>query len=111
MLSRRDWLRLSLGSGAALALDPGLLRALQPRQVITRAIPSTGERIPIVGLGSSATFARVARSEDVGALVSVALPLALAWGALGVWLGRAQQRRVTDRPRPAAAVPEEAVAR
>jgi aryl-alcohol dehydrogenase-like predicted oxidoreductase len=72
MISRRDWLRLSLGSGAALALEPDLLRALQPqRQVITRAIPSTGERIPLVGLGSSATFARVARSEDVGALKEV----------------------------------------
>jgi aryl-alcohol dehydrogenase-like predicted oxidoreductase len=71
MLSRRDWLRLSLGSGAALALDPRLLHALQPKQLITRAIPSTGERIPVVGLGSSATFAQVARSEDVGALKDV----------------------------------------
>jgi aryl-alcohol dehydrogenase-like predicted oxidoreductase len=36
-----------------------------------RAIPSTGERVPIVGLGSSATFAQVARSEDVSALKEV----------------------------------------
>ena len=71
MISRRDWLRLSLGSGAALALDPGLLRALQPKQILTRPIPSTGERIPLVGLGSSATFSQVARSEDVGALKEV----------------------------------------
>jgi aryl-alcohol dehydrogenase-like predicted oxidoreductase len=76
MISRREWLRLSLGSGAALALgprrlDPKLLAALRSQQLITRAIPSTGERIPIVGLGSSATFSQVARSEDVSALKDV----------------------------------------
>jgi aryl-alcohol dehydrogenase-like predicted oxidoreductase len=71
MLSRRDWLRLSLGSGAALALDPHLLGALQPQQILTRAIPSTGERLPVVGLGSSATFGQVARSADVGAVKEV----------------------------------------
>jgi aryl-alcohol dehydrogenase-like predicted oxidoreductase len=76
MISRREWLRLSLGSGAALALgprrlDPQLLAALRSQQLITRAIPSTGERIPIVGLGSSATFSQVARSEDVSALKDV----------------------------------------
>ena len=36
-----------------------------------RAIPSTGERVPVVGLGSSATFSQVARSEDVSALTEV----------------------------------------
>jgi aryl-alcohol dehydrogenase-like predicted oxidoreductase len=75
MISRREWLRLSLGSGAALAcggrVDPNVLTALQPGTLITRAIPSSGERIPIVGLGSSATFAQVARSEDVSALKEV----------------------------------------
>ena len=74
MLSRRDWLRVSLGSGAALALDPSLLRALQaqpPLQILTRAIPSSGERIPLVGLGSSATFSQVARGEDVSAIKDV----------------------------------------
>jgi aryl-alcohol dehydrogenase-like predicted oxidoreductase len=39
--------------------------------LITRAIPSTGERLPIVGLGSSATFSQVARSEDVSTLQAV----------------------------------------
>jgi len=74
-ISRREWIRLSLGSSAALVLDPRrldtrVLHVLQ-QQVITRAIPSTGERIPIVGLGSSATFSQVARSEDVSALEEV----------------------------------------
>jgi aryl-alcohol dehydrogenase-like predicted oxidoreductase len=34
-------------------------------------VPSTGERLPIIGLGSSATFSQVARSEDVSALRDV----------------------------------------
>lgn len=36
-----------------------------------RAIPSTGEKIPVIGLGSSATFSQVARAEDVTALKAV----------------------------------------
>jgi aryl-alcohol dehydrogenase-like predicted oxidoreductase len=75
VISRREWLRLSVGSSAALALDPrtfdARVRHLLQQQVITRAIPSTGERIPIIGLGSSATFSQVARSEDVTALKEV----------------------------------------
>lgn len=38
---------------------------------MTRAVPGTGEQLPIVGLGSSATFSRVARSEDLSALREV----------------------------------------
>lgn len=76
MISRREWIRLSLGAGAAIAcgrrqVDGQVLAALQPRSLIMRAIPSTGERVPIVGLGSSATFSQVARSEDVSALKDV----------------------------------------
>jgi len=71
MLSRREWLGITLGAGTALALNPRLLRALQQGQLIQRAVPSTGEMLPAVGLGSSATFSRVARSEDVAALREV----------------------------------------
>jgi aryl-alcohol dehydrogenase-like predicted oxidoreductase len=72
MITRREWLGLTLGAGAALTLDPSLLRALAagPR-LLTRPIPSTGEALPLVGLGSSATFAQVARGEDVTALTEV----------------------------------------
>ena len=38
---------------------------------MARAIPGTDETIPVVGLGSSATFSRVARSEDVSAIRNV----------------------------------------
>jgi aryl-alcohol dehydrogenase-like predicted oxidoreductase len=70
MVTRREWLGITAGAGAALALDPRLVRAFQ-QQLIMRPIPSTGEQLPIVGLGSSATFSSVARSEDVTALGEV----------------------------------------
>lgn len=74
MISRRHWLKLTAAAGAgaaALSLDTRLLSALQQSDLIIRAVPSTGERLPIVGLGSSATFSRTARSEDVSALREV----------------------------------------
>jgi len=71
MLSRREWIGITLGAGGALMLHPRLLQALQEGQLIQRAVPSTGEMLPVVGLGSSATFSQVARSEDVAALKEV----------------------------------------
>jgi AAA family ATP:ADP antiporter len=45
------------------------------------------------------------------ALVAVTVPLAIVWGVLGVWLGRAQHRRITEDAATArAARREEAVA-
>jgi aryl-alcohol dehydrogenase-like predicted oxidoreductase len=86
MLSRREWLGLTLGTSASLALDTRMLSALgrlaPARQLITRAIPSTGERIPLVGLGSSATFSQVARTEDVTALREVLSQLVESGGAV-----------------------------
>ena len=43
----------------------------QAGSVITRAIPKTGEQLPIVGLGSSATFSEVAGAADTEAIRSV----------------------------------------
>ena len=73
MMTRREWLQRMAGAGGLLALDPRSVLAAEAGKagLITRAIPSTGERLPIVGLGSSATFAQVARSEDVTALRAV----------------------------------------
>ena len=70
MTTRRELLLGLAGAGALMALDPRLARAREAT-LITRAIPSTGERLPIVGLGSSATFAQVARGADVTALRAV----------------------------------------
>jgi aryl-alcohol dehydrogenase-like predicted oxidoreductase len=73
MITRREYLKLSLAAGVTLAAGPAMLFANPARrgELMTRAIPSSGQRIPVVGLGSSATFAQVARSEDVSALREV----------------------------------------
>ena len=75
MVSRRDWLRITATAGAALSLDPerlaGARHPLQSGDVITRAIPSTGERIPVIGLGGANTFSEAARNEDIDRLTGV----------------------------------------
>ena len=65
MLTRRDYLALTAKVGAALALPQTLFA--QAGSVITRPIPKTGEQLPIVGLGSSATFSEVAGAADTEA--------------------------------------------
>jgi aryl-alcohol dehydrogenase-like predicted oxidoreductase len=55
MLNRRQFLGITAGASAGLALSPELLRALQHIQqsdgtLIQRTIPSTGEKLPVVGL-------------------------------------------------------------
>lgn len=78
--SRREWLEVALGTGAALAAGVRGTGA-QPR-MLTRAIPSTGEALPVIGLGSSATFSQVARTEDVSALRDVLKALVDGGGTL-----------------------------
>ena len=71
MLTRREYLKSAALAGAACVLPPSLLRAFEKSTLITRAIPKTGERLPIVGLGTSATFRSVASSDDRTALRGV----------------------------------------
>ncbi|MGQ9427264.1 aldo/keto reductase [Gilvimarinus sp. F26214L] len=72
MVSRRTLLSLALKAAGATALAPYLSFAQESSSpLITRAIPSTGEQLPVIGLGSSATFSQVARSEDKSALKEV----------------------------------------
>jgi aryl-alcohol dehydrogenase-like predicted oxidoreductase len=71
MLTRRDYLRNSALLSAACALPGGLLRAFEGNSLITRAIPKTGEKLPIIGLGSAATFKDAAQNDDVSALGDV----------------------------------------
>ena len=70
MTTRRHWMGTALASGIALALGGRRLQAAQ-QAVIQRVIPSSGERVPVIGLGSSATFSQAARSEDVQKLREV----------------------------------------
>ena len=54
-LSRRDALKLGLMTGAGLAVSRLPLDAWQQKQLplITKPIPSSGEKIPVVGLGTN----------------------------------------------------------
>ena len=71
MLTRRALLKDTAAAGTAMALLPRLLQAQSGTEIIKRAIPSSGEELPMVGLGSSATFSSMARGEDVSALREV----------------------------------------
>jgi len=70
MVTRRDLLRYTGAAGTLLCAGPQLLAA-DSGEMIRRAIPSSGEKIPMMGLGSSATFSRLAGSGDVSALREV----------------------------------------
>lgn len=54
-LQRRRVLKGMAGAGVALLVEPGRAGAL-PRAPLTRPIPSSGERIPVIGVGSWLTF-------------------------------------------------------
>ena len=72
MMNRRTWLQTALAASSVPALSSVWTHALaNTGALITRPIPSSGQRLPIIGLGSSATFAQVARSEDREALKNV----------------------------------------
>lgn len=70
MTTRRDCLKYGLGAGLSLALPHAALLAATRQPLLTRAIPSSGERLPLIGLGSSATFSQRA-GEDADALREV----------------------------------------
>lgn len=108
MWTRRETLKCTLAAGAALTLSPRWLRAATSRELITRAIPSSGERLPVVGLGTSASFAQTARGEERETLREVLRALvdqggsvidtAPAYGASEEVLGRfAAELGLTDR--------------
>jgi len=70
MLTRREVL-LTAGASAVLALNSRFVSAQSRGAVITKPIPATGEKLPIIGLGSSATFSEVAGRADIDAISSV----------------------------------------
>jgi len=70
ILSRRDMLKLTAGASAALAF--GRLPAFaQGAAINTRPIPSSGEMIPVVGLGTARTFNVQAEPEQLAPLKGV----------------------------------------
>ena len=61
----------------------------------------------VVGAQVEGLLGRLAMG--LAALVTVTVPLAVVWGVLGFWLGRAQHRRVSDGSAPARATRREEV--
>ena len=70
ILSRRDMLKLSAGASAALAF--GRMPAFaQGGPINKRPIPSTGEMIPVVGLGTARTFNAESTPAQLAPLLEV----------------------------------------
>jgi len=73
LYSRRDVLKLGVGAGAALALGQGLAgcdslpgggrEALSVGQLM-KTIPTSGEQLPAVGLGTASSFSQAARTPE-----------------------------------------------
>ena len=63
ILTRRDMIKLSAGASAALAFGRLPAFAQDTSTIRKRPIPSTGELIPVVGLGTARTF-NVGASEE-----------------------------------------------
>jgi aryl-alcohol dehydrogenase-like predicted oxidoreductase len=58
-ISRRDAMKVGVGAGLALAFDRVPAFALPPMQgggLIQRAIPSSGEMLPVVGIGTARNY-------------------------------------------------------
>src|SRR6187551_2527521 len=57
MINRRDFLGLTAGAGASLAFTSDLLRAFQQAggKLIQRAIPSSGEMLPVISFAPRPT--------------------------------------------------------
>ena len=70
LFSRRDMLKISAGAGVGLALGNWSVfaQSSQPAGLIQRAIPSSGERLPLVGIGT-------ARRYNVGTSAEERAPL------------------------------------
>ncbi len=73
-LSRRDAIKLGLAAGATMALSPQeLLAQASNAELLTKAIPSTGERIPLIGIGTARRYDVASTEEELAPLREVLL--------------------------------------
>ena len=90
MISRREWLRTTAGAGVALTVSgwrfgdaggvPGGNPGTGAQDMVLKPIPSSGERIPVIGLGGRWISTRAGEEELAG---HRAVLRALASGAEG----------------------------
>jgi aryl-alcohol dehydrogenase-like predicted oxidoreductase len=124
-LSRRDVLRAGILGGTALAVGAPALSAQSAATPILKAIPSTGEKIPVIGLGTNAygvtDAAELAARKEVlqrmsglgGRVVDTAAAYGRSEEVIGELLGSLGNRKsyflATKTPIAAVADPKAAV--
>ena len=62
-ISRRDFLKAGIAAGTALALPPKSLLG-QPTALLQKKIPSTGEGIPIIGIGTARRYEEIKTAAE-----------------------------------------------
>ena len=70
-LSRRAMLKITGLTGSALLIDPFEIKAQNKQAMLTRLIPSTGEKLPVIGLGSWQQFDVGSSSDERNPLKEV----------------------------------------
>jgi aryl-alcohol dehydrogenase-like predicted oxidoreductase len=65
-MNRRQF--TAAGCAAALSLAGSRMPSAQPASLITRKIPSTGEAIPVIGVGTARRYEAVKTAEDLAPL-------------------------------------------
>ena len=85
-MSRAAFLRLAAGSAAALLLGRGssstAAEAETPSTMLARAIPQSGEKLPVIGLGTYQGFDAAPGSEEYARLPGVLRALFAAGGSV-----------------------------
>jgi diketogulonate reductase-like aldo/keto reductase len=79
-MTRREAARLIAGTTAGLLLPIGAHGAGESPAMLTRAIPSSGEKLPVIGLGTWQTFDVDLRPDNGAQLESVLLQFAKLGG-------------------------------
>jgi aryl-alcohol dehydrogenase-like predicted oxidoreductase len=69
-ISRRDAVKLGVGAGAALTFGRSPAFAIEGRlfqtgALIERAIPSTGEQLPVIGIGTAINYQNASTPADI----------------------------------------------
>ena len=98
-LSRRTFVAAGVGAAVSLALGPLARAASPPAPLITRPIPSTGEKLPVIGLGTNAYgvtdpaefAARKEVLEQMPGLGGTVVDTARAYGDSELVIGRAMK--------------------
>jgi hypothetical protein len=62
-ISRRDFLKAGIAAGTALALPANSLFA-QASALLQKKIPSTGESIPIIGIGTARRYEEIKTAAE-----------------------------------------------